>query len=266
MRKNSSNKKSLVSFSLIIAISSFLFYAYEDGITGKTLKSSEPGCLCHSEIPSSQVTVTIEGPNELATGETASYTVRISGGPLVMGGTNISASAGNLQAGEGLQKIGGELTHILPKQPQDNEVVFEFFYTAPNTPTTVTLYANGNSVNYSGTENGDAWNFAENKIIIIGTVAGLEDEIKEKSFYLLRNYPNPFNPSTNIRFRISDFGFVSLKVYDILGNEAATIVNEESQPGVYAVEFNASSLSSGIYFYTLKTENNSITKKMVLLR
>ncbi len=89
-----------------------------------------------------------------------------------------------------------------------------------------------------------------------------------------QNYPNPFNPTTNITFRIAEFGFVSLKIYDILGNEVATLINEEKLPGEYRVSFNASGLSSGIYFYKLRVGNSSTgskqvlseTKKMILLR
>ena len=91
------------------------------------------------------------------------------------------------------------------------------------------------------------------------------------NFKLEQNYPNPFNPSTNIGFRISDFGFVTLKVYDILGNEVATLINEDLSPGEYEIEFNVGtsrdlSLSSGIYFYTLGAGEFSQTKKMVLMR
>jgi parallel beta-helix repeat protein len=93
-------------------------------------------------------------------------------------------------------------------------------------------------------------------------------------FKLFPNYPNPFNPSTNISFRIAEIGFVSLKIYDIIGNEVATLVNEEKLPGEYRVLFNASGLSSGIYFYKLRIGNSSTgpkqmlseTKKMILLR
>jgi hypothetical protein len=93
-------------------------------------------------------------------------------------------------------------------------------------------------------------------------------------FYLEQNYPNPFNPSTTIKFEIPSVlasgakqsQFVTLKVYDILGNEVATLVNEEKQPGVYEVEFDAAKLTSGIYFYQLQAGNFSQTKKMVLLR
>jgi hypothetical protein len=83
---------------------------------------------------------------------------------------------------------------------------------------------------------------------------------------LYQNYPNPFNPTTVISFQLPVTSEVTLKVYDVLGNEVATLVNEEQQPGVYEVEFDGSSLTSGIYFYQLKAGNNSQIKKMVLLR
>jgi len=92
------------------------------------------------------------------------------------------------------------------------------------------------------------------------------DEITPISFALKQNYPNPFNPSTKIKFSIQDFGFVSLKIYDILGNEVTTLVNSEKSAGVYKVEWNATGIPSGVYFYQLKTEGFVETKKMILLR
>ncbi|MEO8663995.1 MAG: T9SS type A sorting domain-containing protein [Ignavibacteria bacterium] len=87
------------------------------------------------------------------------------------------------------------------------------------------------------------------------------------SYSLSQNYPNPFNPTTNINFSIPDQGTVSLKVYDILGNEISTLVNNERlTAGTYKVDFNGSSLTSGIYYYTLKTESFIDTKKMLLIK
>ena len=87
------------------------------------------------------------------------------------------------------------------------------------------------------------------------------------SYRIEQNYPNPFNPSTKIKFVIPKSSFVNLKVYDILGNEVATLINEEKPAGSYEVNFNASGFSSGIYFYRLRAGNNySITQKMVLLK
>jgi hypothetical protein len=85
-------------------------------------------------------------------------------------------------------------------------------------------------------------------------------------FSLEQNYPNPFNPATIIEFQIVEIGFVSLKIYNVLGTEVTTLVNEEKQPGVYEVEFDGSYLSSGVYFYTLKTKGFVATKKMLLMR
>ena len=93
-----------------------------------------------------------------------------------------------------------------------------------------------------------------------------EDEGLPIAYSLSQNYPNPFNPSTTIKYRIPELNFVSLKVYDVLGSEVATLVNEEKPIGSYEVELNASLLPSGTYFYKLQAGSFVETKKMVLLR
>ena len=85
-------------------------------------------------------------------------------------------------------------------------------------------------------------------------------------FSLQQNYPNPFNPSTSIKYQVSSNTQVSLKIYDVLGNEIATLVNEEKPAGTYEVDFDASRLSSGVYFYKLQAGSFVETKKMILLR
>jgi beta-glucuronidase len=86
------------------------------------------------------------------------------------------------------------------------------------------------------------------------------------NYNLGQNYPNPFNPATEIKFDIMNSGFVSLKVYDILGNLVQELVNKEMNPGSYKVNFNASNLSSGVYLYKLQTGEFTSSKKMVLLK
>ena len=93
------------------------------------------------------------------------------------------------------------------------------------------------------------------------------------SYSLTQNYPNPFNPSTKIKFTIPfvtlsevEGSLVTLKVYDILGNEITTLMNEEKPAGTYEVAFDGAGLTSGLYFYTLKTGSLSETKKMILLK
>ncbi|HEY3252045.1 MAG TPA: T9SS type A sorting domain-containing protein, partial [Ignavibacteria bacterium] len=101
-----------------------------------------------------------------------------------------------------------------------------------------------------------------------GGVVGVEhyaNEIPEK-FNLYQNFPNPFNPSTTIRFDIAEPGFVNLYVYDILGREVEVLVNKFLQPGRYEAAFDASLLSSGIYFNKLKSGDYTNIKKLVLIK
>jgi hypothetical protein len=97
-------------------------------------------------------------------------------------------------------------------------------------------------------------------------IRDLQEKIIPKRFTLAQNYPNPFNPSTTIQFQIPNSSFVNLKVFDILGREVATLVNEEKPAGSYEVEFEASNLPSGVYLYKLQAGNITETKKMILLR
>ena len=109
---------------------------------------------------------------------------------------------------------------------------------------------------------------------IMGLETKLTDEVVSvkneepvlQSFTLEQNYPNPFNPSTTIRYSIPTSEFVTLKVYDVLGNEVATLVNEEKPAGSFEVNFSAVELSSGIYFYKLQVGSFIETKKMILLK
>lgn len=120
--------------------------------------------------------------------------------------------------------------------------------------------------NFIGNQ-GDISPIVEGRILANITTDVMTDPASTpEKFELAQNYPNPFNPTTNLRFTISDFGFTSLKVYDMLGNKVATLVNEQMQPGVYEVEWNATDFSSGVYFYRLQTNGFIETKKMILLR
>ena len=83
---------------------------------------------------------------------------------------------------------------------------------------------------------------------------------------LSQNYPNPFNPVTSIQFTVGSKQCVTLKAYDVLGNEVATLVNEEKPAGSYNVYFDGSSLPSGVYFYRLQAGSFIDIKKMILLK
>jgi flagellar hook assembly protein FlgD len=85
-------------------------------------------------------------------------------------------------------------------------------------------------------------------------------------FSLSQNYPNPFNPTTHFGFQIANFGFVSIKIYDINGREIETIVNGHLNQGTYEVEWNASNYPSGVYYYTMTAGEFKDTKKMIVLK
>ncbi len=93
-----------------------------------------------------------------------------------------------------------------------------------------------------------------------------KNKVIPEMYKLSQNYPNPFNPNTTIKYQISEISSVSIKVYDVLGNEIEILVNEEKAAGNYEVELDASTLSSGIYFYRLQAGSFVETKKMVLMK
>ena len=103
---------------------------------------------------------------------------------------------------------------------------------------------------------------------IEGIITSITDDQNEipAEFSLSQNYPNPFNPTTSIRYAIPKPGFVTLKVYDVLGREVTTLVNAEKSAGSYEINFDASELTSGIYFYSVSAGSFTETKKMVLLK
>jgi hypothetical protein len=109
--------------------------------------------------------------------------------------------------------------------------------------------------------------FGDGVLRILLPVTDIIDGVNSPTYFkLFQNYPNPFNPTTSIQYAVESKEFVSLKVFDVLGREVATLVNEEKQPGVYEVEFDGSKLASGIYFYKLQSERYSSTKKMIYLK
>ena len=85
-------------------------------------------------------------------------------------------------------------------------------------------------------------------------------------YILYQNYPNPFNPTTQIKYSLPKAGFVTVKVYNSLGNEVATLVNETAAAGVYNIVFEGNNLSSGVYYLQLKANNFLKVKKMILLK
>jgi hypothetical protein len=108
------------------------------------------------------------------------------------------------------------------------------------------------------------WGLRFNGSILVGT-QNISSIVPDK-FDLYQNYPNPFNPVTKIKYQVPASEFVKLVIYDILGREIKTLVNNKLEAGVYEYEFDASNLNSGVYFYRLQAGNYTNVKKMMLIK
>jgi hypothetical protein len=251
--------------------------SFSTGIGGRTRKNSygEPefGCSCHNPDSLSTMSVRIYGPAVVAPGFTYTYRVTIKGGAGIAGGFDFNCWYGGLDTvtGEGTQNFGFDLTHITPKSFTGDSVSWLVKYIAKDTNTILydTLYATGNSVNFSGfADSVDRWNFSPNFVVKIDPASiGIQHNGEIAStFSLGQNYPNPFNPVTQIKFTLSKAEFVTLKVYNSLGKEVETLVNKNLGMGEYTADWDASSFPSGVYFYRLSSETSLSQKKMVLIK
>jgi hypothetical protein len=233
------------------------------------------GCVCHTVEIDTSVNVWIEGPESLFVNQTGLYKMFMAGGPAEAGGYNVAGRFGEMVLVDTLSVQHplsmNELTQAfsLPFPTTEDTIYWEFGYKPLNAVNEWdTIYSCGLSLVWDTIPDfRDRWNFGPKfPVKILSVTEAGENSNQPDDFILYQNYPNPFNPTTNIAFRISDFGFISLKVFDLLGNEVATLVNEEKFPGEYEVSFNATELTSGLYFYRLETDNSVLTKKMLLLK
>lgn len=267
-----SNTKTAVSLLLIFAAVLFLlsFTWFPTGYVGTTKKNGgTKGCVCHGSDPTPSVSVTVTGPDSVAAGDTATYTVRISNGPAGTGGFNIASQFGTLDTipGNFTRKQDDELTHSAPKLFSGNTVSWDFKYISL-VPITDTLFATGNSTNDDTTTSNDEWNWSANKNIRVYIPIGIINISSiAKDFSLGQNYPNPFNPNTNIEFSVAKSSDIMLKVYDILGNEIAVLVDKKLNAGQYKVDYNSAGMASGAYFYVMYSEGVKLfTKKMLIVK
>jgi hypothetical protein len=169
--------------------------------------------------------------------------------------------------------------HVNDIETPDNLLVYEF---SANNPNLLIFFNTSNGILALSTTSGWSGNTDlyikvtdEEGAYIVTTIPVVVDPttgIKEGEdhlpvdYYLSQNFPNPFNPTTTIKFEIPERSFVALKVYDVLGNEIATLINEEKPAGSYEITFDGSDLTSGIYFYKIQAGSFVEIKKMVLLK
>lgn len=155
-------------------------------------------------------------------------------------------------------KVGGELVDA------GGNVVAVINSTSSN-PFTLTAPSSGSYTVNAGFKNPSLqWGSSSVDVGLTGT--GDDNDKFILSYKMESNYPNPFNPKTLIRYRIPESGMVSLKVYDLLGNEVASLVNEFQPLGSYEVNFDGADMGSGVYFYQLQSGNYTSTRKMLLIK
>jgi hypothetical protein len=158
----------------------------------------------------------------------------------------LNSSAGGVTVEGSWKKDSLNYISFYPQSPVNNNDTYSF-----------TLHAVDSS--------GNAVDIKNNITAIITSVNDTEKSIIH-DFNLLQNFPNPFNPSTKIKFSITSAEYTNLKIYDTLGNEVKTLIDKFLSPGFYEINFNGDKLASGVYFYVLTSGPESIAKKMILLR
>lgn len=255
---------------LVLTISSVYLYASSTGFTNRTRKTSLSGCGgCHGGNPTNDVTVSISGPDSVTVSQSATYTLTITKGSKNGAGFDIATRRGVLApVSSGMILSGTELTHSSNRPMTSGTISFQFNYTAPSTAGTDSLFATGLATNSDASTSGDDWNWAPEKKIIVRNSVGIQNISSEipSSFKLDQNFPNPFNPTTKVRFSLPETAFTNLTFYDISGKVIDKAFNGKLSAGVYEYSLNGTNLSSGIYFYTLTAGSNVITKKMMLTK
>ncbi len=227
------------------------------------------GCVCHSIYEDTTVLTWVEGPAILRPGETALYKVHVAGGPALGGGFNVATRFGQLAAADStVRYLDHELTQQFPMAypPGAPSIYWDFYYTAPLNKLQDTIYSVGLSTNHDldpGPE--DLWSFGPKFVVDIrkGTT-DISDEGTPPEFKLTGNYPNPFNPSTIIRFALPKPADVSIRVYDITGKQVGEVKPGTLDAGVQNIRYDASSLPGGVYFYRVIAGGSSLTGKMIL--
>jgi hypothetical protein len=259
-----------VFFLLVIIISSVYLYASSTGFTNRTRKTSLSGCGgCHGSSSTADVTVSITGPDSVTISQTATYTLTISKATKTGAGFDIATRRGVLApVTSGMILSGTELTHSSNFSMTSGTISLQFNYTAPSTAGTDSLFATGLATNSDASSGGDDWNWAPEKKIIVKNSVGIQNISSEipSSFKLDQNFPNPFNPSTKIRFSLPENTSATLTIYDVSGKEIDKAFNGRLNAGVYEYQLNGTNLSTGIYFYTLTAGSNVVTKKMILTK
>jgi hypothetical protein len=255
-------RTTICTLLMSLVVCTMTAWTYPTGVSGLTRKSGGSGCTgCHSGSSIDGV-VTISGPTSLQVGQSGTYTLTISSGTLI--GCDIAASSGTLaKVSSALQVMSGEVTHS--QKMTGTSVQFSW---TPSVTGTQTLYATGARTSKNG-----GWGHANDFSVTVtpaGT-AGVEEEGAPAAFSLDQNFPNPFNPTTTIRFTLPRASEVSLTIMNVIGEKVATIVSRQMEQGTHAIQWDASGIPSGMYLYRLEARQEGgqasvQTRKLLLLK
>jgi len=231
------------------------------GNMGQAITSSSfPGDLITSKNNPAAIELQLPLMYNSTWSQSYTSTIYYNGTPITI--TNISKNV--VVDGWGTMTMPGgasfDALRIRESSTENGNTFVEYSFLAKN-GANVTVEASDPNPPNSGVINADWYDWNLSFTTDVEQISGLPSD-----FSLSQNYPNPFNPTTKIEYSIPEESFVQLKVYDILGNEVATVVNQEQNAGTYRADFNAKNLASGLYIAKLQAGNYTKSIKMTLLR
>jgi hypothetical protein len=265
-------KLSAILISILILVAATYLLSSSGGKTGRTLS----GCTCHGSLSAGNAAIGLTSNPDIFTGNGYapgnSYTLSldVTGGPTGSnGGFNLKPSAGTLtNAGSNSKIVGDEATHS-----NSDSRSWTIDWTAPDAAVeSVTFNYAGNAVNGNFGTSGDDPTPIESKVVNKQTTAVSTDEIaKLFNFEVMQNYPNPFNSETQIQYQINSPGDVKMQIFDINGKEIFQNYSSHSHAGNYFFTWNGKinggqPAVSGTYIYQVVFENNTVSKKLILLK
>lgn len=266
------NKRKLISFCIFLLLFfsfSLSIYGDPDGRTGRTRKNSTSGCgSCHGSSATTGVTVSINGPDTVITGQSVQFSMVITRSTKTGAGIDIATRRGTLTAVSPNTRVSnGEITNNINLSMTSGTITILFRYNAPATAGADTIWSTGLATNSNGGSSGDEWNWSPNRQVYVRVPTGVSSNTELiNSHFLAQNFPNPFNPETVIEFGLPKSEYAELNVYDASGKFVKTLLKQRMSAGRHTVNFNAAGLNSGIYYYSIAAGDYKKSCKMILLK
>lgn len=243
----------VIGTNLFAGTGNGVFESTDNGTSWARVNNGSPGLICSLAARGTELFAgtfldgVYRSNNNGATWTHAQIGSNVSVMSLCVVGTNVFAGTW----------AGGESAYILSNSDSSWRA------TGMAGTTYVTSFAADNGILFAGTLSYSVWRRPISELLT-GTKSKTDDI--PNNFALMQNYPNPFNPSTAISYQLPANSVVTLRVYDVLGKEIRTLVNERQNAGTYTIRFDGSGLPSGVYFYRLQAGNYSATKKLLFMK